>query len=93
MTSIDLKQNEEADVNITLGDNESLEKQAEQITDSNNHIEKTNRRISIFVSPIFLELQSSLNGESVDAILNVAGGWAGGHAGDKGMRRISFLIS
>jgi len=31
-----------------------------------------------------LELQTALNGESVDAILNVAGGWAGGNAGDKG---------
>jgi hypothetical protein len=34
VTSIDLKQNEQADVNITLGDDESLEKQAEFITES-----------------------------------------------------------
>jgi hypothetical protein len=34
VTSIDLKQNEQADVNITLGENDSLEKQAELITES-----------------------------------------------------------
>jgi len=32
---------------------------------------------------IDLVLKTSVNGESVDAILNVAGGWAGGNAGDK----------
>lgn len=31
-----------------------------------------------------LELQSALNDQRVDAILNVAGGWAGGNASDKG---------
>ena len=35
VTSIDLKPNEEADVNITLGDGEDLEKQAEVITKGN----------------------------------------------------------
>ena len=39
---------------------------------------------------ICLEIQSSLNGESVDAILNVAGGWAGGNAGDKGKIAMRF---
>jgi dihydropteridine reductase len=71
VTSIDLKQNEQADVNITLGDGDSLEKQAELITQ---------------------ELQSSLKGESVDAILNVAGGWAGGNAGDKDFLKNSDLM-
>ena len=41
---------------------------------------------------IYIEIQSSLNGESVDAILNVAGGWAGGNAGDKGKSKIMFLF-
>ncbi|UJR26228.1 hypothetical protein I4U23_007571 [Adineta vaga] len=71
VTSIDLKQNEEADVNITLGEVENLEKQAELITE---------------------KIQSSLNGESVEAILNVAGGWAGGNAGDKDFIKNSDLM-
>ncbi len=45
-----------------------------------------------FLLLIYLELQSSLQGESVDAILNVAGGWAGGNAGDKGKSKIMFLF-
>ena len=32
----------------------------------------------------FAELQSTLSGELAEAILNVAGGWAGGNASDKG---------
>jgi dihydropteridine reductase len=41
---------------------------------------------------IYLEIQSSLNGESVEAILNVAGGWAGGNAGDKNFIKDSDLM-
>jgi hypothetical protein len=41
---------------------------------------------------IYLELQSSLKGESVDAILNVAGGWAGGNAGDKSKSKIMLVF-
>jgi hypothetical protein len=48
--------------------------------------------ITFFVLIINLELQSSLKGESVDAILNVAGGWAGGNAGDKGKLKITFIL-
>ena len=40
-----------------------------------------------------VELQSSLNGESVDAILNVAGGWAGGNAGNKGKSPPIIIVS
>ncbi|CAF2976122.1 unnamed protein product [Rotaria socialis] len=71
VTSIDLKQNEQADVSIALNDNDSLEKQAE------------------FVSE---HIQSSLNGESVEAILNVAGGWAGGNASDKDFIKNSEMV-
>ena len=41
---------------------------------------------------IYLEIQSSLKGESVEAILNVAGGWAGGNAGDKNFIKNSDLM-
>lgn len=71
VTSIDLKGNDQADFNITLGDTDGVEKQAELITE---------------------KLQSTLNGESVDAILNVAGGWAGGSAGDRDFLRNSDLM-
>ncbi|CAF1397333.1 unnamed protein product [Adineta steineri] len=71
VTSIDLKENEQADVNIALGDTESVEKQAELISE---------------------KIQASLNGESVEAILNVAGGWAGGKANDKGEINLIFLF-
>ncbi|CAF0814985.1 unnamed protein product [Adineta ricciae] len=71
VTSIDLKQNEQADVNVTLADVQDLEKQAEFIKE---------------------KLQSSLNGEPVEAILNVAGGWAGGNAGDKDFIKNSDLM-
>lgn len=40
---------------------------------------------------ICLELRSSLNGEPVEAILNVAGGWAGGNAGDKSKQKPSYF--
>ncbi|CAF4458820.1 unnamed protein product, partial [Rotaria magnacalcarata] len=36
-------------------------------------------------------IQSSLNGESVEAIFNVAGGWAGGNASHKGICQIIFV--
>ncbi|CAF4042702.1 unnamed protein product [Adineta steineri] len=71
VTSIDLKENEQADVNIALGDTESVEKQAELISE---------------------KIQASLNGESVEAILNVAGGWAGGKANDKDFIENSDLM-
>ncbi|CAF1408736.1 unnamed protein product, partial [Adineta steineri] len=71
VTSIDLKENEQADVNIALGDTESVEKQAELISE---------------------KIQASLNGESVEAILNVAGGWAGGKANDKDFIKNSDLM-
>ncbi|CAF2095245.1 unnamed protein product [Rotaria magnacalcarata] len=71
VTSIDLKQNERADVSITVSDNDSLEKQAE------------------FVSE---QIQSSLNGESVEAIFNVAGGWAGGNASHKDFIKNSEMV-
>jgi hypothetical protein len=45
-----------------------------------------------FLWIIYLEIQSSLNGESVEAILNVAGGWAGGNAGNKGKSKIIYLF-
>jgi hypothetical protein len=48
--------------------------------------------VTFFILIINLELQSSLNGESVDAILNVAGGWAGGNAGDKGKLKTTFML-
>ncbi|CAF4857935.1 unnamed protein product, partial [Rotaria socialis] len=35
VTSIDLKQNEQADVSIALNDNDSLEKQAEFVSERN----------------------------------------------------------
>ncbi|CAF0865053.1 unnamed protein product, partial [Didymodactylos carnosus] len=59
VTSIDLKENDCADVNIILSGNETLEQQAEFVNDN---------------------IRKQLNNESVDAILNVAGGWAGGNA-------------
>ncbi|CAF2307648.1 unnamed protein product [Rotaria sp. Silwood2] len=71
VTSIDLKQNEQADVSIILGDAENLEKQAEFVTE---------------------QVQSSLNGQSVEAILNVAGGWAGGNVRDKNFIKNSDLV-
>ncbi len=47
---------------------------------------------AVFFLIINLELQSSLKGESVDAILNVAGGWAGGSAADKGKLQITLML-
>jgi hypothetical protein len=87
-----MKENEQADVNITLSQTNDLDQQAELLTESrsinNEFSSRCNEQISLFSFSI-LELQTSLNGESVEAILNVAGGWAGGNASDKGKHRFN----
>ena len=82
VTSIDLKENEEADVNIILPQTDDLSQQGQLITESNVWNSNSNQ-VLIYLINTFLELQSSLSGQTVEAILNVAGGWAGGNAADK----------
>lgn len=71
VTSIDLKENEEADVNIILPQTDDVSQQGQLISE---------------------KLRSSLSGQTVEAILNVAGGWAGGNAADKNFLKNSDLM-
>jgi hypothetical protein len=38
------------------------------------------------------DVEESLKDEKVDAILCVAGGWAGGNAANKGMRSLKIML-
>lgn len=59
VASIDLNQNPEADVNILVGKDDSLEQQQTAVTN---------------------QVSSALKGNKLDAVICVAGGWAGGNA-------------
>lgn len=59
VASIDLNQNQDADVNILVGKDDNLEQQQSKVAN---------------------EVTDALKGNKLDAIICVAGGWAGGNA-------------
>lgn len=74
--SIDLSENTEADVNILVGRDDSLEQQVifKSIFYINNVLNFTQEK------KVLETISVALDGSKLDAVICVAGGWAGGNA-------------